>query len=170
MSDRLFYLILAVVIGSYLYRVNKRRRRVTRAMPPLAEGEQRGPMPGYSRLPGEHIRWSPNTPPPAGLDVTWKPLSMETLHAGRRTRLVLTVELLDEISVPDRFTLLRTLAQRIMSGTSTIVAAVRMLPPGQNEADSVMILARDGRGWTGTGEGATVTARLPDRGDFRMPT
>jgi len=67
MSDRLFYLILAVVIGSYLYRVNKRRRRVTRAMPPLAEGEQRGPMPGYSRLPGEHIRWSPNTPPPAGL-------------------------------------------------------------------------------------------------------
>ena len=167
MSDSLFYLLFAVVIGLFLSARRRQRRAVLAASPELSDGARRGPVPGYSYLPGSLMTWDPTNPPP-GIGEKWEPVSLETLHAGRRTRLVLTIRT-DESQPTERFSMMGNLAGRIMARTPVQVLAIEIEGSGHRGSE-VMITARNGRGWTGTGLDAPVTVDLADRKSFRMET
>lgn len=169
MSDSLFYLVVAVLAGFYLVRGIRHRRRLLRQMPEAARGARIGPVPGYSRLGGRNVQWAPDEAAPPGLGQTWEPICMETIHAGRRSRLVLSLRQVDEMESTAKFNIMKTLAQRLARRTGALVVAVQF--GGDSNAvdpDAILILARDGRGWTGTSTNAAVTARLPGHDDFRM--
>lgn len=168
MSDRWFYIILMVAVAVYLVRVNRRRRAAYRSMPPSIEGARQGPVPGYSLLPGKALQWNPVEAPPIGLGETWEVTSVETVHAGRRTRWVLTLRALQTLEPTQQFTIMKALAERILRHTMGLVAAVQFQDSPNNAPDAMFVLSRDGRGWTGTAQGVFITARLPGRTDFRV--
>jgi hypothetical protein len=166
MSDPLFYLVLAVAVGYWLWSVNRRKREALRNQPELAAGAHVGPVPGYSYLPGALMRWDPENMP-TGLDETWHPISLETLHAGKRTRFVLTITT-TEPAPTARFSIMRMLANRILERTNVQVLAIEIAAGADPSKPEILVVAKDGRGWTGTGVEAFITARLSDRGSFRV--
>ncbi len=165
MSDALFYIVIIVVALVYLSRASRRRAAALRAQPAWADGARVGPLPGYSYMPGEGVRFDPLNPPPPGLDERWKVLSAETAHAGKRLRLVFTIEA-DGIEGTELFTLMRSLAQRLQHKTRFHAVAVEVMGDGSPRA--LIVLAADGRGWTGTTQEAAITAELPERSPFRL--
>ena len=169
MSDALFYLIVALVAGMYLWRSYRRRKELLARLPDAARGARVGPVPGYSRLPGKNVQWTPDEPQPPGLGKTWEPVCMETIHAGKRSRLVLSLRRIAEMAPTDQFSVMKTLAQRLVRRTGALVVAVQFESlSSYAEPEAVLIFARDGRGWTGTTTDAALTAHLPGREDFRL--
>ena len=169
MSDALFYLMLVVLAGFYLWRSFRRRRELLKRLPEAARGARVGPIPGYSRLPGKHVQWAPDEASPPGLGKTWEPLCMETVHAGRRSRIVLSLRRVAEMEPTDQFSIMKTLARRLVRRTGALVVAVQFESErSSTDPEAVLIFASDGRGWTGTTSDAAVTAHLPGRDDFRL--
>ena len=125
-----------------------------------------GPVPGYSYLPGKSMRWDPDDPP-AGLDKAWECVSAETVNAGSRRRMVLTLRV-KERDRTDQFTVMKTLAGRIQKRSGFAVVAIQVLDTNNQQVESTLVYAPDGRGWTGTGSDAAVTAVLPGKTAFRM--
>jgi hypothetical protein len=167
MPDSLFYLVLVMVAGILIFRAVERRRARLRAFPDLARGARYGPVPGYAYLPGGLVRWDPDRPP-RGLGKTWQPKSLETIHAGRRTRLVLTLEVY-EMAPAERVGLMKDLARRLQDRTGFRVVAVRLAARGSQQADQgELVFSPDGGGWTGTASDATVSVKLPEREPFRL--
>ena len=85
MLDSVTIFVILVIIALWVWSSRGRRRASKGQGPEMSAGVKQGPIPGYSMLPGELIRWDPNNQPP-GLNESWTTERMETLHAGRRTR------------------------------------------------------------------------------------
>lgn len=166
MPDFIFYLLIIGVTAYWLWSVMRRRRAALASLPGASKGVKRGPVPGYSYLPGESLRFDPSEPLQPGLG-HWEPISLETLHAGSRSRLVLSVRASEPLQGAELFTLLKTLAIRIQRKTRAQVVAVRV-EEADGEASAVLVLSPDGRGWTGTAKEAELTAELPGREPFRL--
>jgi hypothetical protein len=166
MPDSLFYLVLVGAAGLYLYSVLRRRRAALAGLPGAARGVRHGPVPGYAYMPGEVLRFDPKEPLQSGQG-EWEPVSLETLHAGARSRLVLSVRVQGAPESAELFTLLKTLALRVQRRTQAHVVAVRA-EQADGEASSQLVYAPDGLGWTGTATDAAITAELAGREPFRQ--
>lgn len=112
------------------------------------------------------MRWDPDDPP-AGLNKTWECISAETVNAGPRRRMVLTLKV-KERDRTDQFTVMKTLARRIQERSGFAVIAIQVLDANDKAIESTLVFAPDGTGWTGTSSDATVTAVLPGKAAFRM--
>ncbi|MBN1944740.1 MAG: hypothetical protein JW797_03645 [Bradymonadales bacterium] len=167
MSDGMtIFFILALSALFFLY-LGRRGQVAGKRWEDAARRVTRGPVPGYSCLPGKFVRMDP-AGQPTGLRSDLTVVSMETIHANQRSRLVLTVSG-GEPEDTELFTLMKTMALRLQRRTGSHVVAVQFLPEGTTDANAaVLIYSPDGRGWTGTTNGATLTVDLPGREPFRM--
>lgn len=163
MPDSVFYLLLVAVAAFYLTGAARRRRALMAGLPGAVPGARRGPVPGYAFMPGGALRLEADSQ-----TADWKPVSIETLHAGARTRLILTVRPRGELDATESFTLMKTLAQRVQKRTRAAVVAVQLAPETEDPEAATLVYAPDGRGWTGTGVDAELTANLRGRAPLRL--
>ena len=141
---------IAVVLGLTLYGVATEicRDRSGRCRS-LSSGTDRGPVPGYSLIPGEGLNESW-----LGLDSAWRARSLETFH-GRRTRLVLTAKLMSSGFRPDRSEVREKLehaADIICRRTGADVVVIEVTgSPEEPSGRSGWLAMRcdDGLGWSG---------------------
>ena len=134
----------------------------------MAPGSRVGPVPGYVYMPGEAIRWDTAYRLPDGLGDEWWPLSIETIHAGSRQRIVLSIGHYP-MERGQLFTLLKQLTSRIHMRTTVQAVAIeaRLRDAGEEHVAS-LIYSADGQGWTGTADGVEYSCYIPGEPAFRF--
>jgi hypothetical protein len=167
---------VAGAIGYFLWSLNRRRRLALARVSSNIEGYRQGPVPGYSYIPGSSL---PVSELFEHLDDALSLTSLETLHAGARTRAVLTLSRAGPLPSEVIFTAMKRLATTVAQSRPFKVIAVEVKGAAEgrtaahhNDAASVearLVFATDGKGWTGTCSDVYLTVQLPDRAPFRMP-
>jgi hypothetical protein len=158
-SNTLFWLVGLLVLVGYvgtLIYLHSRGR--------APDGEfHSGRLPGYSYTLGANV----------GLDTSvvalpegdWYPTRLETLHAGERTRLILSLSIDRQPDNPDALLdFLQRLGREIRERSEADVVLLQARPTDDPESQWEYLLAPDGAGWWGRERVETaLRSPLPDK-------
>ena len=157
-SNPLFWLVGLVIlvgyVGTLIYLYTRGRAK---------DGEfHSGRLPGYSYTLGASIGLDASVVAlPAG---DWHPTRLETLHAGERTRLILSLSIDRRPDPPDPlWDFLDRLAREVQQRSEADVVLLQATPAADPEAQWEYLLAPDGAGWWGRERVETARrSPLPD--------